>query len=285
MIQDIRPHRFNNHYTEQQPDERSVCFYVKDGKILIKDTDQGIAYPSVIGAEEDYVYLFSMDEQRYFLHPEDLGDEEAARLEGEGYRFVLPGQFRSLTPKHLAFAGITAVHIRNWYKRNQYCGCCGHGMERDHRERMVRCPSCGNMVYPRISPAVIVAVTNGDSLLLTKYAGRTYTKYALIAGYTEIGETAEETVAREVMEEAGLRVKNIRYYKSQPWGFSETLLLGYFCELDGCGTIHMDEEELAAAWWVRREDIPGIQESFDDISLTNEMICLFRDGRTDYEIS
>jgi NAD+ diphosphatase len=134
------------------------------------------------------------------------------------------------------------------------------------------------MVYPRISPAVIVAVTKGDSILLTKYAGRAYAKYALIAGYTEIGETAEETVAREVMEEAGLKVKNIRYYKSQPWGFSETLLLGFFCEADGDDEICIDREELSVAQWVKRDEISKVQETYDDISLTNEMICCFRDG-------
>ena len=81
---------------------------------------------------------------------------------------------------------------------------------------MMRCSACGNTVYPKIAPAVIVGVINGDKILLTKYNGRAYKKYALIAGFTEIGETAEETVAREVMEEAGIKVKDITYYKSQP---------------------------------------------------------------------
>ena len=76
------------------------------------------------------------------------------------------------------------------------------------------------MVYPRISPAVIVGILNGDKLLMSKYAGRSYRSYALIAGFIEIGESAEQTVQREVMEEVGLKVKNIRYYKSQPWGFT-----------------------------------------------------------------
>ncbi|MBQ8638292.1 MAG: NAD(+) diphosphatase [Lachnospiraceae bacterium] len=280
MIQDISPHRLNNHYQEQNPGESSVCFYVKNGMMLVKETAGTIAYPPASWDTAGCVYAFSLDEERYFLHLEDLDGEQATRFEEQGYTWVKPMQFRTLAPRHLAFAGITAMHIRNWYMRNRYCGCCGHATELDHRERMVRCPSCGNMVYPRISPAVIVAVTRGEEILLTKYAGRTYSKYALIAGYTEVGETAEETVAREVMEEAGLKVKNIRYYKSQPWGFSETLLLGFFCEVDGSDEIRMDEEELAVAQWVRRDEIETVQESFDDISLTNEMICLFRDGNT-----
>lgn len=141
---------------------------------------------------------------------------------------------------------------------------------------MLFCPECSNTVYPRISPAVIVCVINGDKILMTKYAGRAYTKYALIAGFTEIGESAEETVKREVMEEVGLRVKNIRYYKSQPWAFSGSLLLGYFAELDGDDTIALDKAELAEAGWFSREEIT-IED--DHVSLTREMIGLFKGGK------
>ncbi len=83
-----------------------------------------------------------------------------------------------------------------------------------------------------------------------------YKRYALIAGFTEIGETAEETVMREVQEEVGLKVKNIHYYKSQPWGFDQNLLLGYFCELDGERDIVLDTGELATAEWVHYSDVP-----------------------------
>ena len=131
------------------------------------------------------------------------------------------------------------------------------------------------MVYPRINPAVIVGVTDGDRLLLTKYRGRAYKKYALVAGFTEIGESFEQTVAREVMEETGLKVKNIRYYKSQPWGFADNILAGYFCEVDGDPTIQMDQEELSVAEWFERDEIPVEPE---DLSLTNEMIIHFKQG-------
>lgn len=135
------------------------------------------------------------------------------------------------------------------------------------------------MVYPRINPAVIVGVTNGDKLLLTKYNGREYKKYALVAGFNEIGESLEETVRREVMEETGLRVKNIRYYKSQPWGFTDNILAGYFCEVDGTDEIEVDMQELSVAKWVSREEIPT---SLEELSLTNEMISVFRLDKGDF---
>ena len=121
---------------------------------------------------------------------------------------------------------------------------------------MMECPSCGNQEYPVLCPAVIVGITNGDKIILSKYEGRRFKRYALIAGFAEIGETIEETVHREVMEEVGLKVKNLRYYKSQPWSFSGTLLFGFFCDVDGDDTLTVDHEELSMAQWIERDKIP-----------------------------
>ena len=120
-----------------------------------------------------------------------------------------------------------------------------------------------------------MGVTNGDRLLLSKYAGRAYTRYALLAGFTEIGETLEQTVHREVMEEVGLRVKNIRYYKSQPWGVDGNILMGFYCDVDGSDEIHIDEDELSMADWYPRDVLPAQD---DGISLTREMIRVFGEG-------
>ena len=148
-------------------------------------------------------------------------------------------------------------------------------MKHDAKERMLRCEECHNVEFPKICPAVIVGVTDGNRILMSKYAGRTYKNYALIAGFTEIGETVEQTVAREVMEEVGLKVKNIRYYKSQPWSFSDTLLMGFYCYLDGEDKITLDKNELALAEWFDRADIPEIRSVE---SLTNDMILRFKNG-------
>ena len=142
---------------------------------------------------------------------------------------------------------------------------------------MMRCPKCGNMIFPRINPSVIVAVTHGDYLLLTKYANRPgATRTALVAGFTEFAESFEQTVHREVMEEVGLRVKNLRFYKSQPWVLTDSLLLGFFCDVDGDPTPVLRDGELALAEWHTPEDVPA---DYSRISLTGEMIDRFREGR------
>lgn len=101
---------------------------------------------------------------------------------------------------------------------------------------------------------MIVGVINGSRILITKYKSG-FRHNALVAGFTEIGETDEETVRREVMEETGLRVKNIQYYKSQPWGIASDILMGFYCDADGSTEIHRDDRELGYAEWVERKDI------------------------------
>ena len=169
----------------------------------------------------------------------------------------------------------TAYHLWRWYADNRFCGRCGRPLSFKHNERALICPKCGNVVYPRINPAVIVGVTNGDKLLITRYKIG-FAHNALVAGFTEIGETLEQTVAREVMEETGIRVKNIRYYKSQPWGMAQDVLTGFYCDVDGDTEIKMDDVELKFAEWIKREDI---ELQPNDLSLTNEMMKMFKEGK------
>lgn len=191
----------------------------------------------------------------------------------QGYAFCVTNTLRTLRQRVLAMAAISGYQLWNWYQTHRFCGSCGRHMRHDTKERMLRCDYCGNRVYPKIMPAVIVAVLHEDALILTRYAGRSYRKDALIAGFCEIGETLEDTVRREVMEEVGLQVKNIRYYKSQPWSFTDTLLAGFFCEVSGEQKIVMGTQELSMARWVARSDIPEDEEG---VSLTAEMMSVFK---------
>ncbi len=121
--------------------------------------------------------------------------------------------------------------------------------------------------------AVIIRIIHNDEILFSKYAHTPYKKYALIAGFAEVGESLEDTIKRGVFEEVGLNVKNIKYYDNQPWGFSQSLLIGFFCEVDGEPTIHIDNNELSEAVWMKRKDIP-IQDTH--VSLTSKMMEAFR---------
>ncbi|MBR2066997.1 MAG: NUDIX domain-containing protein [Solobacterium sp.] len=146
----------------------------------------------------------------------------------------------------------------------------------DEKERARRCPNCNHIIYPKISPAVIVGIVNDkDQIVLTKYKDRPSVGYALVAGFCEIGETIEDTIKREVKEEVGLKVKDITYYKSQPWALSSSLLLGFFCRVDGSEEIYVDGIELKEANWFSKEDIP---EFSDTSSLTAEMKRIFMKG-------
>lgn len=274
MIQDIAPEKYDNHYAEQSPAAEDWLLVYRNGEVLCRFEEGRICFPKageVCQKEMDITYLFTISGEKFYLLKNEL--EEAL----SGYGWEKPVIFRNVSPKYMGFAGITGQQLYEWYRSNRFCGRCGKPMTPDHTERMMRCEHCGNLVYPKICPGVIVAVTDHNRLLLTKYAHRPGSvNYALVAGFTEIGETLEETVQREVMEEVGLKVKNIRYYKSQPWSFSSTLLCGFFCEVDGNTDITLDTNELAVGEWFEREDIP-LED--DGVSLTREMIGLFKAGK------
>ncbi len=154
----------------------------------------------------------------------------------------------------------TAVHINEWYIENKFCGKCGKTMSQRKGERVLKCTSCDLTKYPQINPVVIVGIHDGNKLLLTKYANSTYDRYALVAGFVEVGESFEDAVRREVMEEVGLQVKNITYFASQPWGgITGGILAGYFAELDGDNTVKLDLEELKEGTWFTKE---GTCQSF-----------------------
>ena len=279
MLQDILPNHLYNEYRQKGVTSESRVFHFRGREVYIaRNTENHLRLPSYeelnayesTYSKEKLQFLFSVDGEDYFL----LKSTEVLP-EQKGYAYESVRTLRQLVSKEVCFAVMTAYHLYVWYRDNGFCGRCGKETVHDTKERMLRCPDCGNMIFPKIAPAVIVALVDGERILMTKYADREYKKYALIAGFTEIGETVEETVAREVMEEVGLKVKNVRYYKSQPWGVDSNLLLGFFAELDGDDTIHRDETELAEAEWFYRSEMPAHD---DGISLTREMMGLFERG-------
>lgn len=279
MIQDILPRKFKNHFENKEIKEQDNVLIFDDVKMLAKGKGEKIDFYTykecMVKEKRSYIYLFSIDEKNFFLYDNMGQNKEVSPLLIEKDKWMTMQQIRKCYPKEAIFTAVTGYHLYTWYKDNQYCGRCGSKTQRDTKERMLFCRCCENRIYPKIAPAVIVAVRNDNKILLTKYANRSYKRYALIAGFTEIGETVEETVKREVMEEVGLQVKNIQYYKSQPWGFDSNLLMGFFCDVDQEEQISLDREELSWGEWVEREQVPVYTEG---LSLTHEMMLQFKEN-------
>ena len=204
MIQDILPLHLQNQYEKKQPDDTSYMMIYRENKILVREGET-LAFLTYRELREicetagemapQSIYLFSVGEETYFL------TELPEHLTPEGYCFEKMFAVRSGKPKEHILAAATAWHLYEWYRDNRFCGRCGQKLMHNGTLRMLFCPACGNQVFPKIAPAVIVGVTDGEYILMTTYANREYKRYALIAGFTEIGETAEETVMREVQEE------------------------------------------------------------------------------------
>lgn len=271
MIQDIAPHRLDRRYDTRPAADGDIALCYQKGTVLLEVVGEDYALPR-FGKQfsvSDARHLFELDGDDCFMVMNPPAEAP------EGCRYVPYMELRSVRPQEVAFAAITGAQLHRWYGSRKFCGRCGQKMQPSDIERAMVCPDCGLIEYPKICPAVIVAVINGDKLMVTRYADRPFRGWALIAGFVEIGETLEDTVRREVMEEVGVKVKNLRYYKNQPWSFTDTLLCGFYCDLDGDDTVTLDTAELKEAHWLSREEIPPRQ---NEASLTAEMMERFRLG-------
>ena len=307
-----------------------VLAYVENGLVRLPRFE---TLAELVGAEKrdellnNAYYLFSISGTPYFLAEVDLSgtremkskeelfeamnDRELGAASEKRFFIMNINRFRELLPKQEAipgedfhgkrsesvsmiFAAATGGHFAWWKNSRKYCGCCGALTEPSKTERAMVCPACGSTEYPKISPAIIVAiikkgengsgsrpqtcglqankVTDTDRLLMVRNKTGPYKKLALVAGFVEIGESFEQAVHREVMEEVGLKVKNLRYYKNQPWGLTYAQMIGFVAELDGDDTITLQESELSEAGWYLREEIP---EAGFRLSVGNEMVHQF----------
>ncbi|HLO58152.1 MAG TPA: NAD(+) diphosphatase [Bacteroidales bacterium] len=275
MIQDIYPHFLNNRFTEAAiaTNDNDFIFVFRNDKILLRQTGDELEIPTkkyFKGTLESAVYLFSLDNSRCYLAGDSVLPED------ESFVFYEMTFFRTARQKEIAWASLVAHQIMHWYDQNQFCGKCGSSMSHKTDERALVCTECKNTVYPRISPAIIVAIICGNKILLAKGVNFRGGFYSLIAGYADIGESLEETVVREVKEEVGIDVFNIRYYKSQPWPLSGSMMIGFIAEADDTRPITIDEKEIAGAAWFERGSLP--QHSPSEISIAGEMIERFESG-------
>ena len=272
MLQEIAPHQYHPEYRPDAAphDGDLVCVFEGRGVLLRGDRYPTVAELRALGVtDEQLVYLFRVDDIAFYLLWEVT---DAVR---EGLDQAPVDACRRMADPYMPLAGATALHLYRWYRSHRFCGCCGAPTVHDSKERAMKCTGCGALAFPAVFPAIVVAIRNGDRIVLTKYADRETPRYALIAGFIEVGETVEDTVRREAMEEVGLRIKNIRYHGNQPWGFSSNLMIGFWADVDGDDTITMDRHELKEAVWMERENVPATPGAHD---LTHTMMELFRLG-------
>ncbi len=285
MRHKIEPYTYYPEFRTQLPTENDYILVFEDNQVLLlKDEKDALFIPSFFQLHKslnskqtlerflvDKEYLFSIDDMAFYR-----GDAAAMGIiPKDNMEFCSPNIFRTFKPEHMAYAGITACQIDRFRTERKFCGKCGHETQPSTTERAMICSECGHIEYPKISPAIITVITNGDKILLTKYAGGSYRNWALVAGFVEVGETFKGAVRREVMEEVGLKVGEIRYYKSQPWSFSDSAMIGFIAELDGDDTVTLQESELGEAKWFSRDEIPDMPT---DISIGQEMIMKFKNG-------
>jgi NAD+ diphosphatase len=237
-----------------------LWFMVGRATVLMEMTENGLKVPELRHPSEIGINV----QHEQFLGLLDGDPVWVGGVEGDTPEGVLTHRHENLFTlfAHLdettwALAG-RAVQIAEWQRTHRYCGRCGDRTEAAPGERATRCPSCGLLNFPRLSPAVITVVERGDEVLLAR--GRTFgpnPMYSALAGFVEPGESLEQAVAREIKEEVGVEVTNIRYFGSQPWPFPHSLMVGFHADWAG-GDIHIDETEIVDAQWWRANAMPNM---------------------------
>lgn len=230
------------------------CLYMhKDYSFLnANDVDSGL-------------YLFKYNDKHYFLGNK-VNDES-------NYIKVTVREIRERFEHDLAMALAVAIQLNRFYETNKYCGKCGKELKHASNERVMVC-ECTHRVYPSVAPATITMIIDRekDRILMTR-SKNMISGYGLVAGFMEAGETFEECALREIKEEVQLKVKNLKYYANQEWGFGSNIMVAFTCELDGSDEFVMQEEELSEVWWQKREDI-----EYEDhpLSVGHKMVQAFR---------
>ena len=201
--------------------------------------------------------------------PRDLELPEGLEL------MPLRSLYGQLDDRLFAIAG-RATQLVEWDRTHQYCGSCATPMEQSRQERFKRCPECGLRQYPRLSPAVIMLVSRGSEVLLARAPRFREGMYSVLAGFVEPGESLEETVAREVREEVGVEIQNIRYFGSQPWPFPNSLMIGFTAQY-ASGDIIIDPIEIEAAAWFTKDNLPPVPSK---LSIARKLIDWFLEEGT-----
>lgn len=259
----------------EPPSERkgpAWWFIFIKGKLLVSTEEDRVTIPLLHGLDE----LGLDPSEKVFLGNLEGKPCYAAALAGSksaptGMAFLDLRQVYGRIEEDLMPVAFRALHLLDWSQKTRFCGKCGVKMDDKDGVNAKECPGCGNLRFPRISPAVIVLVEWGDRCLLASSPRFKDGFYSTLAGFAEPGETLEETVAREVREETGIEVRDIRYFGSQPWPFPDSLMIGFTAQYAG-GEIRVDGTEIQDAQWFSFDRLPKIP---DKISIARRLIDWF----------
>lgn len=249
----------------------SYCFFFAGDKLLVNATDGNIPIPRYLDIKDENLEPFNI---QYIGTIEDrpcFTGEIKKKAPDPGYSLVTLRSIFMNIPEKLFFISGRAYHLMNWSRNNSFCGKCSEIMAFEKDERAKKCASCGNIIYPKVSPAAIIAVVRDGKILLARSRRSAYKFFSVLAGFVEPGESIEECAEREILEETGIRVKNLRYFGSQPWPFPDSLMIGFTAEYES-GDIVLDEKELEEARWFSPDEMPEIPSS---ISIARRLIDWF----------
>lgn len=231
------------------------CFIYRENKLLVLVKNETITIPMVKDFKELAINTTSKRVFRNYNGVDCYYLQASLEVNEKEMEFRELRQLSGIFDEELFHLSCRGIHLLRWYENNGFCPKCGERAEDLKEENGKICPKCGYLNYPRISPAIIVAITKEDKLLLAHNSKFTKGMYSVLAGFVEPGETFEECVAREVFEETGILVKNIKYFGSQPWPFPDSLMIGFTAEYAG-GEIVEDGVEIIDAKWYRANEIP-----------------------------
>jgi NAD+ diphosphatase len=243
------------------PEERSEpawWFAFQESKLLVYQESSGVNLPCIVDFVELGLktlrehYLGQLDNRPCYAVEVVEGTIPPAGMTFEGLR-----QVYGRLDEDLFWIAARAVQIVDWDRSHHFCGRCGAILKTSQTERAKECPKCGLLHFPRLAPAIIVLVERGNELLLARSRHFMPGMYSVLAGFVEPGESLEEAVVREVKEEVGVDVKDIRYFGSQPWPFPHSLMIGFTATYAG-GEISLDDSEIEDAGWFTADNLPHI---------------------------
>lgn len=237
----------------------ALWFVYHQHRLLVKTGTNGYRIPQLQDLKNfgssliHKQFLGSLNEIQCYAAELETDDHLAGEFALKSLRELFFGQIE----EELVWIAGQANQLIDWNRNHQFCGKCGRATEDGHDERSKVCLHCQLINYPRVSPAVIVAVVKEDKILLGNNARFKSGYYSVLAGFVEPGENLEECVAREIKEEVGISVKNIRYFDSQPWPFPNSLMVGFVADYAG-GEINTDNTEIRHAAWFGADNLPSI---------------------------